>query len=254
MLEIIQRIKDINTVDINTVLNKIKKEWVFRKPIPDNTLVRGIEFYLSLSEKIREEGYSAISLIDVDGMKKLMEFPPAMIFTLLADELDVCAIPENDALGSVTQLISKYLTGQISAYMEFYEFMEDRVLVGVPDFVPSEIVDGRLTVTPTKFGKFDNGVLNISRVKTGTVTLARLATRKDRYLMHILKGEAVHPRKWEEIGWTPPAPQLPSLEIKLEVPIDDFAQKVLSQHYIITYGDNMESYKDLCNLLNIEII
>jgi L-fucose isomerase-like protein len=254
MLEIVQNIKKIDTADINEVLEKIKKDWVFEKPIQDATLVKGIEFYISLSKKIKEEGYHAISLIDVDGMKKLVEFPPAMIFTLLADEIDVCTIPENDTLGSVTQLMSKYLTGQISAYMEFYEFMEDRVLMGVPDFVPSEIVDGKLTVTPTKFGDFDNGVLNISKVKTGTVTLARLATKNDRYIMHILNGEAISPRKWEEIGWTPPAPQLPSLEIKLDVQIDDFAQKVLSQHYIITYGNNTGSYEELCSLLNIEII
>jgi len=35
------------------------------------------------------------------------------------------------------------LTGQIAAYLEFYEFMDDRVLMGVPDFVPREVVDGR---------------------------------------------------------------------------------------------------------------
>jgi len=254
MLEIVQRIKKISTSDINKIMKKIKKDWIFEKPIKDDILITGIEFYISLSEKIKESNYQAISLIDVDGMKKLVEFPPAMIFTLLADEMDICTIPENDTLGSVTQLMSKYLSGQISAYMEFYEFMEDRVLMGVPDFVPSEIVDGKLTVTSTKFGEFDDGVLNISKVKTGPVTLARLATKNDNYIMHILTGEAFSPRKWEEIGWTPPAPRLPSLEIRLDVPVEDFAQKVLSQHYIITYGNNLNLYEDLCNLLNIEII
>ncbi len=42
-----------------------------------------------------------------------------MVFMLLADNLNVCAIPENDTLGAVTQLIVKYLTGQIAAYFEF---------------------------------------------------------------------------------------------------------------------------------------
>ena len=85
---------------------------------------------------MRERGYQGVSLIDVDGMKKLLNFPPAMVFMLLAEDPGVCTIPENDALGAVTQLIVRYLTGQAAAYLEFYEFMEDRVLAGVPDFVP----------------------------------------------------------------------------------------------------------------------
>ena len=72
--------------------------------------------------------------------------------------------------------------------------------------------------------------------------------------MHIVTGEAVEPRNWEEVGWEQPSPQLPSLEIILDTPIDDFAQKVMSQHYIVTYGDNTEVLKDFCKLTGIEII
>ena len=51
----------------------------------------------------------------------------------------------------------------------------------------------------------------------------------------------------------PFAPQLPSLEIKLDCLIDDFAQKVLSQHYIISYGDHREALTDLCGILGIDV-
>ena len=54
-----------------------------------------------------------------DGMKKLLGFPPAPIFMLLADCEGVCTVPENDAMGSVTQLMVKYLTGQCAFYLEF---------------------------------------------------------------------------------------------------------------------------------------
>jgi hypothetical protein len=72
--------------------------------------------------------------------------------------------------------------------------------------------------------------------------------------MHIVTGEAVSPRPWEEAGWEPPAPQLPSLEFKPDIPVDDFAQKVLGQHYIIAYGDQRSRLVDLCQLLGIEVI
>ena len=66
--------------------------------------------------ELAERGYGAISLIDVDGMKKLLKYPPSMIFMLLADELDLPTVPENDSLGAVTQLIVRALTDQAAAY------------------------------------------------------------------------------------------------------------------------------------------
>ena len=254
MLEIVQKIKTVSHPEVEKKIKEIRKKWDFQKSAADSTLKAGVEFYLALKEKILERRYDAISLNDVDGMKKLLNLPPAMIFMLVSDEMGICTIPENDSLGSVTQLICRCLTGQISAYMEFYEFMEDRVLMGVPDFVPFEITDGKTKVVPTKFGDLNEGILNISKVKTGKVTLARLANSKSKYLMHIMTGKAISPCNWEEVGWTPPAPQLPSLEIILDSSVDDFAQKVMSQHYIITYGDNSSLLKDFCRLKYIDVI
>ena len=172
---------------------------------------------------------------------------------LLHEEEDICTVPENDSMGAVTQLITRYLTGQVAAYMEFYEFMEDGVLMGVPDYVPTEIVDGPVKVMPTSFGEFGEGLLNVSKVKTGEVTISRLGYTGNKYSMHIVTGNAVTPRKWEEAGWEPPAPQLPSLEIKLNCPIDEFTQKVMSQHYFISYGNNREVLEDFCHILDIEL-
>jgi L-fucose isomerase-like protein len=177
-----------------------------------------------------------------------------MVFMLLANELGICTVPENDTLGAVTQLFCKYATGQISAYMEFYEFMEDRMLIGVPDYVPAEVTDGPIKVNPTSFGQLSEGILNVSKVKTGRATMCRLGSRGDKYTMHLLTGEAVTPRKWEEAGWDPPAPQLPSLEFIPDTPVEEFAEKVMSQHCIITYGDNSEIIKDMCRILDIEVI
>jgi hypothetical protein len=36
--------------------------------------------------------------------------------------------------------------------------------------------------------------------------------------------------------------------------VDDFIQRVLGQHYIISYGDNTQPLKDLCGLLGIEAV
>jgi L-fucose isomerase-like protein len=90
-------------------------------------------------------------------------------------------------------------------------------------------------------------------MKTGRVTLARLSNTADRYTMHLVTGEAKL-RSWEEAGWDAPAPQLPSLEIFLDTPVEEFAQKVAGQHYIVSYRDHSQTLKDFCLLKNIEVV
>jgi L-fucose isomerase-like protein len=252
MLEIQQRYDKITTDDKEAVIKNRIAEWKFLKDINKEVLLKGAGYYIAVRDIVKERNYEAISIKDVDGMKKLLSFPPAMIFMLLAED-GICTIPENDSLGCVTQLIIKYITGQPAAYLEFYEFFEDCVLAGVPDYVPSQIVDGEVLVLPAAFGELSCGVLNVSKVREGLITLCRLAHKGDKYFMHVVTGEGRTPRKWEEAGWTQPAPQLPGLEIYLD-DVEDFAEKVMSQHYIISYGDNRDKIKNLCGILGIEVL
>jgi L-fucose isomerase-like protein len=253
-LEIVQKMEQIAPAEVRRVIGALRRDWVFDEPADDATLEQGVRMYLALRAKVQERGYAAITLVDVYGVKKLLRFPPALVLKLLVDQGGVATIPENDGLGAVTQLIVRYLTGQVGAYFEFYEFLSDRVLLGVPDYVPSEVVEGRVHVRPCAFGGFAGGILDVSRVKTGPVTLCRLASRGDRYRMHIATGEAVTPRPWEEAGWAPPAPQLPGLEVILGPETDAFCQQVLSQHYILAYGNHRQQLEDLCHLLGVEVL
>jgi len=253
MLEMVQISEQIQEKDIQSILDKIKKEWDFEKPADDDFLKKGIRYYLAVKKIVEDRMFDAVSLKDVDGMKQILSFPPAMIFMLLSDEMKVCTVPENDAMGAVTQLVVKHLTGQCAAYLEFYEFFENSVLLGVPDFVPAEVVQGKVKVTPAAFGNISGGLLNISTLKTGHLTMARLSNTGDQYTMHICKGEGKL-KAWEEAGWTHPAPQLPSLEIFIDTPVEDFASHISGQHYIIAYGDHVETLKDFCYLNNIKIV
>jgi L-fucose isomerase-like protein len=132
--------------------------------------------------------------------------------------------------------------------------MTDGVMMGVPDYVPAEIVEGKVTVMPNAFGDFGEGLLNVSKLKTGKVTLCRLGSTGNQYTMHIVTGQARTPIKWEEAGWAPPAPQLPSLEIVFDSPMENFVQNVMSQHYIISYGNNRKRLEALCSILGMQCI
>ena len=253
MLELEQRYQKITAEQKQEVIDNCISKWKFLKEPKREGLEKAAGYYLAAKSICDERGYDAISLKDVDGMKKLCGFPPAPIFMLLADEAGLATIPENDSLGNVTQVMVKYLTGQAAPYLEFYEFFENSVLAGVPDYVPAAIVDGEVTVMPAAFGELSEGILNVSKVKGGKLTMCRLTSIDGEYYMHMVDGVGKTPMKWEEAGWTQPAPQLPGLEIELD-DVVDFAEKVMCQHYIICYGENRGLIEDLCSILGIEVI
>lgn len=252
LLEMVQRKEKLNNSEIAQTVSHIDG-WRQLKPVSDVSKRKAAEWYLSAAELVSERGYDAVSLKDVDGMKKLLGYPPAPVFMLLDQLSGVCTVPENDCLGSVTQMMVKYLTGQCAAYLEFYEFFSDGVLAGVPDYIPQEITEGEITVMPAAFGELDEGILNVSKVKPGRLTMCRLYERDGKYSMHMTVGEGIAPGKWEEAGWTQPAPQLPGLEIRLEN-TRAFAENVMCQHYIISYGDNRGLLRDLCRILGIGVL
>jgi L-fucose isomerase-like protein len=254
LLELAQLMGKVDPQEVARLVKEVRTRWTFVKEPKPGTVEKSVELYLAMSAKIKERGYQGFSFNDVDGIKKLLGFAPAGAMTLLHDEMNISSVPENDSLGAVVQFMVRTLTGQIGAYLEFYEFLENGALMGVPDYVPAEIVEGKVTVMPNAFGNFGEGLLNVSKLKTGLVTLARLGYANGQYCMHITTAKARTPSKWEEAGWAPPAPQLPSLEMIFDYPVETFIQKVMSQHYIISYGDNQALLKDLCAILKIQTV
>jgi len=250
MLEIQQRYEALDDAAKRAVVENRILKWNFLKPANDDAMMKAAGYYLAIKAIADERKYRAISLKDVDGMKKLCGFPPAPIFMLLSED-GYTTVPENDSLGAVTQLMMNRLTGQLAGYLEFYEFFENSVLAGVPDFVAADMVDGdTYTVLPAAFGMLSQGILNVSKVKTGTVTMSRLVYADGKYTMQVILGEGKNPPKWEECGWDQPAPQLSALEIEIG-DVEAFADNVACQHYIITYGDNRAKIKNLCDILGI---
>lgn len=255
MLEMVREAEALSAQEVAQVVSDMRSQWTILKPCADSVLEKGARYALALAKRVRERGYDAMTLIDVDGMKKLLGFPPAIVFMLLERSCGVCTTPENDVMGNVTQLMVRYLTGQVAHYMEYYEYFKESMLIGVPDYIPIPAIEGNVELLPTAFGLLDASLLNVSKVKTGYVTCARLYYKKGRYYMHIYTGEAKQPPKWEEYGWAPPAPQLPSLEVFPDsCTVPEFAQRVSSQHVIVCYGNEVQALKELCGLLDIAVV
>ena len=254
MLEMVRALDSLDETIVQEEIDYINKNWVLEKPCDPSIIEKGVRYALAIGKKIEERGWNAITLIDVDGMKKLEGFPPAMVFMIIGRRYQIPTTPENDVMGNVTQLIAGLLTGQCPHYMEYYEFFPNSVLIGVPDYVPEHVIDGEVRMLPAAFGLLNTSLLNVSKCRTGRVTCARLVYTGGKYALHVYTGTANAPKPWNEYGWDDPAPQLVSLEVELDSPVAEFAQKVASQHVIVTYGDNRALFEEFANILGIEVM
>lgn len=254
MLEMVRAMDTLDPADVQAEIDYINQNWVMDAPCDPAIIERGVRYALAIGKKIEERGWNAITLIDVDGMKKLEGFPPAMVFMIIGRRYHIPTTPENDVMGNVTQLIAGLLTGQVCHYMEYYEFMPKSVLIGVPDYVPENVIDGEVHMLPTAFGLLSASLLNVSKCKTGRVTCVRLVYTGGKYVLHLYTGTAKQPQPWNEYGWDDPAPQLVSLEVELDSPVEEFADKVACQHVIVTYGDNRRVFEDWAKIMGIEVI
>lgn len=251
MLELAQRMEKVEADEVAELVSEMRRDWVFEQPVGEETLAKLARFYLALKSKVDEQGYVAFSPKCVYGVSRYMGMTPCLALAKLAEQAHcVC---ECDVLGAATQTILGYLSGQTTTFMEHYEFMPDRLLVGVCGYAPLSLVDGAIQVRGHGWGGFSGMVLT-SQLKEGRLTLARLSSEGDHYRMHVVSGQGIKPRAWEELGWIPPAPRFPSFEVVLDTPVADFAQKVAGQHYAVVYGDHVGKVRELCRLLDIEVV
>ena len=102
MLEMVQNLEKLSDDDIKAGVGFVKSNWKFNKECDDSVIENGVKYALAIGMKIKERGWEAITLLDVDGMKKLLGFPPAMVFMLLEHYYGVLTVPEKDIMGAVT--------------------------------------------------------------------------------------------------------------------------------------------------------
>ena len=71
MLEIQQRYDALDEAAKRDIVNNRILKWNFLKPANDDAMMKAAGYYLAVKAIAEERGYKAISLKDVDGMKKL---------------------------------------------------------------------------------------------------------------------------------------------------------------------------------------
>jgi len=243
--------EEVSDREADDFISKKLGGWSIDKEVAKKDLRKAIKIYLALEKIIDERKFNAVSMKCVYGLPIYYDITPCVPLALAGAEVPV--VCESDVLGLVTELMMEYVSGQRSVYLEFYDIFEDRVLMGVCGMIPTSALKDTPRIYRYAWGKL-TGLMTLGSMKTGKVTLARLASAGDRYTMHVTVAEAVKPRDWHEIGWQLEAPVYPSLEVVLGNRTKEFTKNILAQHYHLVYGDYISELVDLCKLLKIDLV
>lgn len=250
--DLVDQMNAYSEADVAAAVEEIKQKTTFENEIRDETIARVARLYLAMKGKKGQRGLDAISIKCVNGVTK-MGFNPCLAQSLLADK-DTSVICECDAYGMLTGIILSRVSGQSSAFVEHYEVFDDSVLVGICGFVPRDFIQGDMKIRSANLGEFNIGISNVSRMKTGIVTYARVFETKGDLKIFLNKGEALPNPKWTEAGWCDPTPDFPSVLLKPGMDLNHYMETVPGQHIVMIYGDWVEEIELFCKFAGIEVV
>lgn len=244
---LIKRIESVKKTDIEPLIAKVRKQWEFGKGVRKKDIEVTLKMYLALKGLVAERQWSAVTVKCQYELSKDYGYTPCVPLSLLGNEM-TCSC-EGDIPLISTQLILHYLTGGITSYCDIHTVEEDRLLMGACGFAPFGLCAGKPRVDRTTV--LYEGLANCTVYREGQVTIARLGYTRERTVrMHIAVGQAETPRAFREVGCLP----YPSMEMILPCCGDEFAQRMMSQHYAVVYGDLRQELEQLCRLLPIEMV
>jgi L-fucose isomerase-like protein len=243
---IIERFKKITDAEVDTYL-PMAKDWELSDRVKPDDLRRVFRMYAALKSLSMEAKYDAITVKCQYELSRVFGLAPCLPLSILGDEMVVSC--EGDVPLVVSQLLLHILTGETTSYGDMHHYTDTAIGLAACGFAPLHYAQGRPIVN--KHTALYEGLLNSSDYKPGEVTLARLGSRKGGFKMHIAGGLSVTPPPFHEVG-CPPYPFI-MVDLQGSSP-EHFMDNLFSQHYAIAYGSVLPELKEICGLLDIQLI
>ena len=240
---LIKKMDEIKDEEAKSLAKDLKAQWEISERVSDKDIENAAKMYLALKSLARDFGWDALVVKCQYELSRYYKMVPCVPLSILADELP-CSC-EGDVPLIITQLIMHYISGKTTSYGDVHDIKGKAVLLGACGFAPLSLLYGKPHIE--RHTALYEGLLTTSPYKLGKVTLARLASDKDGYKMHIAVGTVELPEKFHEVG----CPPYPAMKVILDGDARHFGQNLMSQHYAIVYGDISKELLEVCKLLNI---
>jgi L-fucose isomerase-like protein len=250
LLEVKMVADNVSNSDISSFVNSLNK--IFCSDLKNSKEEMEIlaRYSIALDKIVSENGYEGITLKCGSGFGKFFNFAPCMILSYIGDKVE--AICECDVYGLIAQLIIRKLTGTKAMFLEFFEFYKKSILMASCGFAPFSLCKGDCVKVYKRYWGSTGGLMNISDLETGKISLVNLSVRSGQMHMHLVTGNAKTPENFQEEGWEEGrGPKIPSLEVELDGDIKEFQDNISGPHYIVAYGDITKVVKMYCMFTGI---
>jgi len=224
-------------------------QWDFDSDVDSTSIDKTAAFYLALKDLAEEHRLDAITVKCQYELSIEFGFTPCVALSMLGEEMPVSC--EGDVYMLLTQLFMNYVTGQTTTYGDVLGFSGDKVISASCGFAPRCFLNREKPVIKNHTALY-TGLLVTTGFKNGiAATVARLANDKSGFKMHLIDCETDELKDFHEID----CPPYPGTVMRLRnKDANTFKNEVMSQHYVMVFGEYMQPMQEFCDLLDIRVV
>ena len=225
---------------------KLRSEARVSPDIPDAVLKKALGIYVALMKLKERQSLDAVNVKCQYEFSKEYGMTACVPLSMVAGE-DYIASCEGDMFCTVSQLILRYLTGQVIAYGDAISDDGTILKTSPCGFMPFCLGRGTLDVVSFPEGFGFSGLICSFPMKPGRVTLLRVVEDVGDYHLLYLTGEGLaSTEKRQGI--------FPALDVRPDGDLTALRREYAGQHFALCYGDVSAELEDLARIWKIRTV
>jgi len=226
-----------------------KNDWNISEDVTEADVEKTIAFYLALKDIVKEHKLDGVTVKCQYELSIEYGFTPCVALSVLGEEMPVSC--EGDVYMLLTQMIMNYISDETTTYGDVLAVQGDSIISAACGFAPRCFLNTERPCIKHHTALY-NGLLVTTEMKGDMLaTIGRVANNNDGLKMHVLKGQTETLNNFHEID----CPQYPGARIHLLNKTGrDFANEIMSQHYVMVFNDYSDAVELFCELKGIKVI
>ncbi len=225
----------------------MQKEWNIASDVTDADVEKTIAFYLALRDLVNEHQLDGVTVKCQYELSIEYGFTPCVALSILGAEMPVSC--EGDVYMLLTQMVMNYISNDTTTYGDVLAFQGDSIISAACGFAPRCFLNAARPCIKRHTALY-SGLLVTTGIKGDMdATVCRMANCGDGFKMHVIKGRTEEINNFHEIN----CPPYPGARIHLlNKTGKDFANEVMSQHYVMVFNDYVDAIELFCELKGIK--
>ncbi len=226
-----------------------KNDWNISEDVTEADVEKTIAFYLALKDIVKEHKLDGVTVKCQYELSIEYGFTPCVALSVLGEEMPVSC--EGDVYMLLTQMIMNYISDETTTYGDVLAVQGDSIISAACGFAPRCFLNTERPCIKHHTALY-SGLLVTTEMKGDMLaTIGRVANNNDGLKMHVLKGQTETLNNFHEID----CPQYPGARIHLLNKTGrDFANEIMSQHYVMVFNDYSDAVELFCELKGIKVI